>query len=430
MEKFKEGTPVKFEYNISADNDSVLRLEVPIRYSGTLAHVIGYTDGSGHGVSGIEKHYDDLLYSEKDINVSYSIDSTGHMLKGAGWQLSFVSNLPSVTLTVDSKIQKICEDAMLEVEAGAAVIVDAANGKIKATVSRPDYDQNNVAQFLNDEDSPLINRALYSYNVGSVFKPCLSVAAMSNKLKDYDYTCTGSITMGELTFKCNRISGHGLLGLKDALAYSCNTYFYTLGTQLGATNVYNTARLFKFGDALNLGGGIISSKGNLPTLQKLQLESAALVNLSIGQGDLLLSPVALSCMYAAIVNGGEYYLPTIIEGTTENNIYTKADSQAPIRAMSKQDADTIKGYLQNALANGTGSAAYVEGITAGGKTGTAQTGWKENGRSILNGWFCGYYEGSRSNYVIVILKEDVKSGSVDCAPIFKEIIEQLSKSGY
>lgn len=430
MEKFKQGTPIKCNYKFDAQNQSVLRLEVPIRYDGTIEHLIGYVDGSGHGVSGIEKHFDKLLYSQNEISVSYSIDSTGRMLKGAGWKLDYPVDLPSVTLTIDTRIQNICETAMLKVESGAAVVVDAKSGKIKAMVSQPGFDQADVAGFLDDDNSPLINRCLYSYNVGSVFKPCLAIAANENSKSDYKYNCTGSITMGDLTFKCNRISGHGNLGLKDALAYSCNTYFYTLGTRLGAESVYNTARLFKFGDNLNLGGGIVSSKGNLPSLQKLKTESAALVNLSIGQGDLLLSPVALSCMYSAIINGGEYYLPTVIEGVTENGVYKAQEKQSPIKAMNKSTAETIKVYLQNALQNGTGSVAFVEGIAAGGKTGTAQTGWKENGRSILNGWFCGYYEGSSGSYAIVILKEDVKSGSLDCAPIFKEVIEKLSQIGY
>ena len=90
----------------------------------------------------------------------------------------------------------------------------------------------------------------------------------------------------------------------------------------------------------------------------------------------------------------------------------------------------IKEYLKSTLLEGTGSAAYNEGISAGGKTGTAQTGWIKDGRNILNGWFCGFYEGQNTDYVIVILKEDVRSGSYDCAPIFKEVTERLNGEGY
>ena len=84
---------------------------------------------------------------------------------------------------------------------------------------------------------------------------------------------------------------------------------------------------------------------------------------------------------------------------------------------------------KNALQNGTGSAAYSESISAGGKTGTAQTGWVDGDRKILNGWFCGFYDGEET-YVIVILKEDVKSGSTDCAPIFKRITENMRAAGF
>ena len=98
--------------------------------------------------------------------------------------------------------------------------------------------------------------------------------------------------------------------------------------------------------------------------------------------------------------------------------------------VSRVTADILKGFLMSALQNGTGNGAFVEGISAGGKTGTAQTGWKTEDRSILNGWFCGFFEGKDTEYVIVVLKEDVKSGSYDCAPIFREITLKMHSLGY
>ncbi len=402
---------------------------VPQRYSGTATHILGYLGSDGHGVTGIEKAFDDLLYTGSHLSISYTTDSLGRMLEGVGYTVDKGKTGGSVTLTVDSRLQTIAEQAIAEVKAGAAVILEARTGKLKAVVSCPDYDCENVSSALTAENSPLINRATYSYNVGSVFKPCLAAAALENGLGGYRYTCTGSITVGDRTFKCNKSAGHGELDLKEALAHSCNTYFYTLGEKLGAEKIYNMAKALRFGQELDCGGGVVSSAGAVPELSTLLNTPAELTNLSIGQGELMLSPIAIATMYSAIVCGGEYRLPYIVQATEQNNIETRNEPSLPTVAFSKKTADTLKDYLKNALQNGTGNSAFVEGVSAGGKTGTAQTGWVEDGRKILNGWFCGFYEG-KEDYVIVILKEDVRSGSTDCAPIFKDITEDMRSMGF
>lgn len=430
LNKLKNGNAVRVNKAYKKETEGAVSIEIPKRYSGTLTHIIGYTDSSNNGVSGLEKGMNSILKSDNSISVSYEIDSTGRMLSGAGYSIDYGQTDTFVKLTVDKEIQMILENAMSVVESGAAVIIDAENGKIKATVSRPDYDPYNIADALNDEAAPLINRALYSYNVGSVFKPCLAAAAIENGKADYQYNCSGAFEHSGLSFKCHKSSGHSVLGLKSAISQSCNTYFYTLGLELGADAVYKTAESFRFSKPLDLGSGIISSAGSFPGKEALLASPAALINLSIGQGDLMLSPVAISLMYCAIVNNGKYYMPSIIDGVSQNGVYTPYETLPPTLAIEKETANTLKEYLKNTLKEGTGSAAYNEGISAGGKTGTAQTGWIKDGRNILNGWFCGFYEGQNTNYVIVILKEDVRSGSYDCAPIFKEVTERLNGEGY
>ena len=402
---------------------------VPRRYGSMLAHTLGYIDSTGHGVSGVEKAFDSLLYTDSYQSISYTADSLGRMLEGVDYTVDKGEKGGNVTLTVDSRIQFLCEQAMAEVQCGASVIVEAKTGKIRAIVSRPNYDRNDIASALKSDDSPLINRATYSYNVGSVFKPLLAAAALENDLEDYRYNCMGSITVGDKTFRCNKSAGHGELGLKEALAYSCNTYFYTLGQRLGAENICEKSSALRFGREFDCGGGLVSSSGSMPKLETLQSLPAELVNLSIGQGELMLSPIALSNLYCAIVNGGEYRLPYLVEVTEQNGIKTRHEPSLPTVAFSKNTAEILKEYLKEALVNGTGSSAYSDGISAGGKTGTAQTGWVEDGRRILNGWFCGFYDG-KEDYAIIILKEDVKSGSTDCAPIFKTLTEEMQNLGF
>lgn len=430
LERVRNGQAVTVWDKVPHTADGCHSFFIPRRYSGTLTHTLGYIGSDGHGVTGIEKCFDDILYTGSYIGVSYTVDSRGRMLAGLDYTVYEGNSGSSVTLTVDDRIQTIAEQAMNEVPSGAAVIIEARTGKIKAVVSRPDYDPENVAASLADASSPLINRATYAYNVGSVFKPCLAAAALKNGMGDYRYTCTGSITVGDVTFKCNNTAGHGELNLEQALAYSCNTYFYTLGQALGVEAVYDMAKVFRFGEQLDCNGGLVSSAGSVPTMQKLMTVPAELTNLSIGQGDLLLSPIAVAVMYSAVVNGGEYRMPYIVQSIDHDGQSERFEPSLPTVAFSQSIAETLKSYLENALSNGTGKAAYAEGVSAGGKTGTAQTGWKQNGRSILNGWFCGFYEGKTENYVIVILKEDVKSGSADCAPVFKTITRRMQKFGF
>ncbi len=425
MQRLSKGNVAVLHKKYSGKSNGAVGITVPKRYTGSLAHIIGYTDSTGHGVSGIEKGFDELLYNGNGVSVTYTADPYGRMLVGDGFSVSS-GHQGSVVLTIDKKIQEITETAMSNVDCGAAVVLDAKNGKLRAVVSKPWYDSENVADYLNSADSPLINRALCAYNVGSVFKPLVAAAALSNGLGSYTHNCTGSIQNGGLTFKCNRLSGHGELDLKGALAESCNTYFYTLAGQIGAKSLYETSSNLWFGRSLNLSGGIVANEGNLPELSALQNSSSALINLSIGQGELLLSPVAIANLYAAIVNGGVYRMPTVVEGVKQGGVLEKAENNLSVRAMSKSVADTIKEYLIYALKEGTGSSAYIDGMVAGGKTGTAQTGWRDGDRKILNGWFCGFVECQTTDYVIVILKEDVKSGSHDCAPIFKEVASKIA----
>lgn len=403
---------------------------IPQRYSGRLCHVLGYVGSDGHGVTGIEKAFDDLLYTGKSASISYVSDSEGRMIEGLGTKTDNAETESTVTLTVDSRIQTVAEQATENIGCGAAVVLEAGTGKLRAVVSRPFFDPDNVSLSLNDTTSPLINRAVSAYNVGSVYKPCVAAAALENGLGDYRYRCTGSITVDGHTFKCNRSGGHGELGLKEALAVSCNTYFYTLGQKLGADKLYSVTKALRFGEAADCGGGLVSSAGSVPSLEKLRALPTELTNLTIGQGDLLLSPIALAVMYSCIVCGGEYRLPYIVQSVTDGTTETRYSPSPPTEVFGLETADTLKEYLINVLTSGTGGAAYSENIVSGGKTGTAQTGWLEDGRRVLNGWFCGFYEGKSETYVVVVLKEDVSSGSADCAPIFKKIVEDMAALGF
>ncbi len=392
-------------------------------------HILGYVGASSHGVSGIEAACDSMLYTGQKLKIVYSVDGHGQPLLGVAPQLQGDLSVynDGVALTLDARIQSAAENAMKNVERGAAVVFEVKSCKIRAMVSRPDYDPTNVSQSLDSDDSPLINRALYAYNVGSVFKPCIAAAAIEQaKYQNLNYTCTGSSVIAGRKFNCNSADGHGHINLKQAITFSCNTYFYELAQRCGANAVLNMAKQFNFGNSISLADGITTQSGNLTKLDELS-SPAAQANFAIGQGDILLSPVSVGYMYCAIAGNGTYKIAPLVEGQVKNKKIVSPKTVAnATRVMSEQTAATIREYLINAVNNGTGKLAQPKNCTAGGKTATAQTGWlSEEGKSVSQGWFCGFFPAENPKYVAVILAEDATSGGSDCAPVFSALADSI-----
>ena len=171
-----------------------------------------------------------------------------------------------------------------------------------------------MADALNSTDAPLVNRALASFSVGSVFKPCVAAAALENNISNFTHNCTGSTHIIDRDFRCHYRAGHGTVNTQKAIAYSCNTFFYNFAMEIGATPIYKMASALSFGHSLNIAKNIKTSLGNLTEVSKLS-NFAYLANLSIGQGDLSLSPVSLMTLYLAIAGNGSYHVPSLIEKT-------------------------------------------------------------------------------------------------------------------
>ena len=154
-----------------------------------------------------------------------------------------------VMLTLDSSIQRACEAVGIEmVDKGCIVVLDAPTGRVRASVSLPLYDPENVAASIARQDTSLVNRALSAYNVGSVFKPLLAAAALEQGISAQEtYECTGSIEVGGHVYRCAYGRGHGTVDMKTALEQSCNCYFVQLGLRLGAQTVYDITKSAGFG---------------------------------------------------------------------------------------------------------------------------------------------------------------------------------------
>ena len=412
--------------------NGIFSFEAEERYNDEifLGQLIGYTDLSEHGIYGLEKAFDKVLYSNKANTVSFNLNAVGDYLTGFEPTVVNGVNSDAVFLTIDKEIQKICVDASKKLSKGAVVVTETATGKIRALISKPTLSINDLASAVENADSPFLNRAVSAYSVGSVFKPLIAAAMLENNKGDFCYNCNGFCEILGITFYCNNKNGHGNLNLKNGLAYSCNTYFYNAAATVKAEALYNLAVSFGFNNSLNLVNGINTAKGSLTSLEELKKSKANIANFAIGQGNIALSPVVLGNLYSAIANGGRYVTPTIVEGYIKNGNYEKCAKGDTNAVLSKATAEVLKNYLINAVNIGTGKSAKPKIGGAGGKTATAQTGQYKNGKEILNAWFCGFFPEENPKYTVVVLAEDAVSGGGDAAPIFKEIADQMHQKGY
>ena len=435
-ERMSKGKPVAVKTSSVFENTADIKsVFVPKRYydDSLACHIIGYLDSEKNGVSGIEKAYNSLLLQgSQTVSVRFSSSANGRVLLGEDISVAGCE-IPKqgIALTIDYDIQRITENALdaSGAECAAAVVIDIESGAIRACVSRPLFNQNDIASSLNNDNSPLINRALLPFSVGSVFKPAVAAAALESGVSEkFEYNCTGSVTHNGVTFNCHKESGHGLLDMQGAVAYSCNTYFIALALETGADNIIETASKFGFGRETIFADGIKSASGTLPASEELD-SKAAVANISFGQGALTATPLQICAMMAAIARDGVYIRPYLIEGEVDGNgVLTKIKEYSERRQIvSEATAKKLQKYLLKVVQEGSGTRAASEAVSVAGKTATAQTGKSENSEEIYNAWFAGYFPADNPKYAVAILKENGGEGAISCAPVFKEIAERVTE---
>ncbi len=393
----------------------------------SACHLIGYTDSTGHGVSGLQKAYDDFLYSEKFASALFTVGGNGDILSGV--KPSFDNDISivnsGVVTTIDINFQNIVETAASKLNSGCAIVAEVSNGKIRAVASVPTFDINNLVNDLQNQNSPMLNRALLPYSVGSVFKPCVAAAALEIGRGGYAFNCKGSLEIVDRVFRCHNLSGHGDMDLRGALAQSCNCFFYNFALELGGEPIYKMVSTLSFGSKIKIADNLYAAAGVIPNIKSLN-NQGTLANLSIGQGNLLLSPIVMLNLYAAIAGDGCYYLPSVIEKTLKSGEESIYDIGNKTRVMSDKTADVLREYLQSVIKDGTGVEAAPKLCTAAGKTATAQTGrYYPDGSEITNSWFCGFFPAEQPQYVVVVMSDSRLN--VSTASIFAEIADKITE---
>ncbi len=413
--------------------EGVHQFFAPTRYGTRLLapHIIGYVDGSGDGVIGLEKDYNAVLNTyQGTLNITYASSATGNVLRGAQPVISndLDKAKGGLVTTLDSQIQEIVENTALSyIDKGAVVVINAENGDILSMASFPSFQPTSLTETLREGGSSHVNRALASYDCGSVFKIVTAVAALESGVPmETVYSCDGALKVGNTVFHCHNRIGHQGLDMKSAMAQSCNLYFIQLAQEVGAQKMMETAEILGLKEDIKLTDSLVARTPVMPTTQELIQSPAVLANFSFGQGKLLVSPLHIARLTATIANIGRSIQPAIIHGViTEKGDCSVVEKGKGERAIPEETAKKLETMLRLVVMEGTGKQAALSCTDVAGKTGTAETGQINDGQSVINSWFTGYFNYKDTNYVITIMIEDAAKEEISAAALFCEISNNL-----
>jgi len=387
----------------------------------TVLYNQGYKQGDVIGKSGVERQYDELLRG-KEGRETRTVDVRGRNMTGENTRI-FPETGKNLVLTIDKKIQTLAEKALGR-RIGTVLVMRPSNGEILAMVSYPWFDPNIFNQInmeaeyqalINDPNKPFINRAIQSaYPPGSTFKVVMTTGILSENSFSPEQLvdCPGEITYGDRAWRCHiRRPGHGRLNLQRAMAQSCDIYYWTVGRDyLGIENIVNYSRAFGFGEAtgIDLPGEIT---GFIPTPQwkDRRLHERWLggdtMNMSIGQGYTLVTPLQMANMVAMTVNNGIIYKPHILKEVRDPLTGAVEKSVTP-EVLHRTNVDSkifeqVKRDMRSVISEGT--ARYplnISTVEIAGKTGTSEVGLQHNWHS----WFAAFapYETENPEERIVV----------------------------
>ena len=359
----------------------------------------------------------------------------------------------NVITTLDLKVQKACEDALASSgRRGALVVIDPNNGEILGMASRPSFDPNafipviksEVFEKLNkDPSDPLYPRAFRSaYPPGSTFKTFVGLAALQTETvtPKSRIGCPGGLQVGNFYFRNHRSGHSGNLTLAQALAQSCNTWFYQVGLKMGAQPIIEWAHALGLGRRTGIPLAA-ESGGNIPTdeymlkVHRRKILQGDVANISIGQGDILVTPLQMAQAMGVIAAGGTFHQTRLVKQI--QSIDNRVVSAYPDRVRSELGiteenlADLNKGLVM-VTTHGTGTgrrAATVKGVKVAGKTGTAQWGPVSKRRNAA--WFTGFAPADRPLYAFAAIVEgnpgESLAGGQNAAPVVGQMLATLLK---
>ena len=411
-----------------------------------LSHTIGHLrqDRNGDIISfnGIEKKYENLLKGNNGVEYHF-VDSRG--IDQGDVHFEENKNLQPVQgkdlfLTIDLDLQEYCENLIKE-ESGSIIVSNSSNGEILSILSFPDYDlksftgpiSNSEWEKLNNKDNIFLNISIQStYPPGSIFKLILAAIVLENKIisNDWRVNCTGVYDFFDTKFRCWKKDGHGTINLNQAIQKSCNIYFYNLMQKIDFELWSNEVKKFGFGNMTGIDlpsekNGLVPNRAFMNDYyRKLGGWSKGhLLNLAIGQGETLVTPIQINSLMNIIVNEGNAFIPHLsknLKGQEKQYQYINYNSKV---------WDVIKSSMYDAVnkAGGTAYNAKLNLSTAKvyGKTGTVQL--CSNCDISPHAWFGGFveFENNRKYSVSIIIENGGKGSNIP-ATIAKKIFEFIA----
>ena len=435
------------------------------------AHILGYTGrsrpddaDSAHffehdmrGREGVERYYNRFLTGvagERRVRVDargfrptkqreamMEDDMDADVAPSAGLDLQ---------LTIDKDVQAVLE-AQLDGLTGAGVVLDPRDGAIIAMASAPTFDPNDCVPRLTREvyatltNAPakrLQNRAISeSYAPGSTFKPITALAALANGwLPDDEYSCQGVYTLGNLRLHCWDRWGHGPITLRTALEKSCNTFFCNLGTAIGTNAVISAARAFGLGSVtgVDLGGetpGVVPDNEWKFSNFNERWYPGDTCQMSIGQGMLLVTPLQMAVVAAALANGGKIFTPYLF-ARTEGQPPPKPVRSVPF---AREYITLVREGMRDVAEQGTGRRIRTRweeaepgtykrrrfnlNVTCAGKTGTAELGRGSTKRK--NTWVIAFAPFEKPTVAMAMIVERGESGGSTVAPRVHAVLAHM-----
>lgn len=413
-----------------------------------LSSVLGFVNGEGKGVSGVELTYDKEL-SGTPGNAMFQTDNKNSQLPYADTQYSAPVNGKDLVLTIDENIQLIAERAASKAlsttgaKSVTITVTDPKTGEILAMVSKPDFDPNNPDKkddkktTKSTQDLLKIDAVQNSFEPGSIFKVITAYAAMKENVanENSSFMCNGSLNVDGHTIYCWNRDGHGKESFVDIIKNSCNVGFMQLGKGLGKDRLTSYTKQFGFGEktGIDLPG---ESSGIIKNAAKMN--NVDLATFAFGQG-LSVTAVQYLAAFNSIANGGTWIRPHVmkeIRHADENNKLT-VDKQfndfGKKQIVDAPTAATLRGYLEQVVSKGVANNAFIEGYHIAGKTGTAQKANPKGGGYETDKYFSSFAGMAPANdpKVTLLVSIDEPDPTIDyyagqvSAPVAKELFNDI-----
>lgn len=418
---------------------------------------LGYESGDTLGATGLERAWESYLRGqrgwEKRVVDAYGKYRTGPDADRLLDEPRRQSPIPGkdLRLTVDVDLMSSIDRAMRGHPSGAAVVVDVRTGRLLAAYSKPDFDPNDLSggvgrarvretfeRLARDPLRPMLDKTMSgAFQPGSTFKPFTALAALEDKLVDPEKTerCDGYIQLGKRMSDikhCTHV--HGRVNMHNAIAVSCNIYFFKTGQAVGLDRIARVAEDFGLGSKTGLGmnpeaHGRVPTRGWYALRYRGQFRPGFTLNAAIGQGDNTVTPLQLGLAYAALANGGTVYMPQIVRAIETSDGAVVQDFPPRVRhkvGVRPENLSRVTDALYAVVNDPRGTAYPVRdaALDVAGKTGTAQTGLHGD---TDHAWFAAFSPAKAPEIAVVVLIEHGGSGPTQAAPVAMQIVRDYQR---